>query len=181
MGGMMRVRIQVLLLSVMIMVPLSFGFTVQLPRPPHTSLFIAHNNMRSLSSHFPFSLFAQGDDDFDSVKVPRRRQQGRRFEDEEDEEFYDIEDEYDDEDEEWDEDDDEDDDEDEEYGFFSNVLIDNPILDSIDPDGAAERFPELASDPRFWVDIALFLLFLELLSFVGPRNPDYNAMMMWNP
>ena len=67
-----------------------------------------------------------------------------------------------------------DDDEDEDLGLFSNVLIDNPILDSIDPDGAAERFPELARDPRFWFDMVLFITFLDLLSTIGPQNtfPD---------
>lgn len=60
---------------------------------------------------------------------------------------------------------------DESYDTFSNTLIPNQILDSIDPDGAAERFPELASDPRFWFDLFLFIVFLDFVSFVGPRNP----------
>ena len=59
----------------------------------------------------------------------------------------------------------------EEYDLFGNEIIPNPLLDSIDPDGAAERFPELARDPRFWFDIVLFLAFLDFLSFVGPRDP----------
>ena len=59
----------------------------------------------------------------------------------------------------------------EEYDLLSNVLIPNPLLDSMDPDGAAERFPELASDPRFWFDMVLFVAFLNFLSFAGPQDP----------
>lgn len=59
----------------------------------------------------------------------------------------------------------------EEYELLSNVLIPNPLLDSMDPDGAAERFPELASDPRFWFDMVLFVSFLNFLSFCGPQDP----------
>ncbi len=67
-----------------------------------------------------------------------------------------------------------DDEDDEEFGLFSDVLIDNPLLDSIDPDGAAERFPELARDPQFWLDMVLFIAFLNWLSDVGPQDyfPD---------
>ena len=69
-------------------------------------------------------------------------------------------------------------DNDESYDIFSNTIIPNPLLDSIDPDGAAERFPELASDPKFWFDMFLFIAFLNFLSFIGPRNPfpDLDAM-----
>lgn len=59
----------------------------------------------------------------------------------------------------------------EEYDLMSNVLIPNPLLDSMDPDGAAERFPELASDPKFWFDMVLFVAFLNFLSFCGPQDP----------
>jgi hypothetical protein len=87
----------------------------------------------------------------------------------EDKGFFDeMDDEYDDED--FDDDDDSDDD-DESYDMFSNTVIPNPLLDSIDPDGAAERFPELAADPRFWLDMFLFIAFLNFISFIGPRNP----------
>jgi len=64
-----------------------------------------------------------------------------------------------------------DDEKDESYDMFSNTVIPNPILDSIDPDGAAERFPELAADPRFWLDMFLFISFLNFISYIGPRNP----------
>lgn len=63
------------------------------------------------------------------------------------------------------------DEDDESYDMFSNTLIPNPILDSIDPDGSAERFPELAADPRFWFDMFIFIAFLNFISFIGPRNP----------
>ena len=118
------------------------------------------------------------DDDEEFARVPRRRQRGRLYEDKEEEDaFYSSvgrkifgNDEFDDED--WDDDDDED--EEEEYGLFSDVLIDNPILDNIDPDGAAERFPELARDPRFWIDMVLFISFINFLSAIGPQDyfPD---------
>lgn len=114
------------------------------------------------------------------VRVPRRRQRGRFYDrQEEEDDFYDSverniygDDEFDDDDDL--EDDDDLDDDDEDYGMFSNVLIDNPILDRIDPDGAAERFPELARDPRFWFDMALFIALLNFLSSVGPQDyfPD---------
>jgi hypothetical protein len=123
-----------------------------------------------------FQLQARLDDDEELVKVPRRRQR-RLFENEEDEKaFYDRVEEriYTDDEDEDEKDYDEDDDE---YGLFSNVLIDNPLLDSIDPDGAAERFPELARDPRFWVDIFLFIAFLNFLSAVGPQ--DYFPDIPW--
>lgn len=64
-----------------------------------------------------------------------------------------------------------DDDDDESYDVFSNSVIPNPLLDSIDPDGAADRFGELASDPWFWWDMFLFISFLNFISFIGPRNP----------
>jgi len=125
------------------------------------------------------ALFASEDGEF--VRVPRRRQRGRFIDEEEEREYRQeqelLDDEYeesqyDDEEEDWDDDDEWDDDEEdeEEYGIFSNVIIDNPLLDSIDPDGAAERFPELARDPKFWFDMALFFILLDFLSEIGPRN-----------
>jgi len=60
---------------------------------------------------------------------------------------------------------------DESYDTFSNTVIPNQLLDSIDPDGSADRFSELASDPRFWFDIFLFITILDFISFIGPRNP----------
>lgn len=124
-------------------------------------------------------------DDRDYVRVPRRRKGGRRKyyedddeEDDDDDRYYDDRDDeeeyyYDDND--LDEDDDDDDDIDIDTDkLMENVLVPNPILDSIDPDGAADRFPELAKDPKFWFDMALFIAFLNFLSFAGPRDtfPD---------
>jgi hypothetical protein len=124
-----------------------------------------------LLSASSFQLAAKLDDEREFVKVPRRG--GRRFYDDDEEEDKSNDQRLYDDDDEWDDDDDEDDDEDE-YGLFSNVIIDNPLLDSIDPDGAADRFPELASDPRFWFDMVLFIAFLNFLSAVGPQDyfPD---------
>jgi hypothetical protein len=130
----------------------------------------------------PLILKATTDDDDDSefAKVPRGGRKRQRFfnKEEEDDEFYDkLSDRVYDEDEDWD-DDDEDDDDDDEYGLFSDVIIDNPLLDQIDPDGAAERFPELAADPRFWLDMVLFIAFLNFLSAIGPQ--DYFPDIPWS-
>jgi len=69
----------------------------------------------------------------------------------------------------------------EKHDLLGNVLIPNPILDNIDPDGAADRFPELARDPRFWFDMVLFLAFLDFLSFVGPRDPFPDLPLPYGP
>jgi len=63
-----------------------------------------------------------------------------------------------------------DDNDDEEYSFFGSGVIPNPLLDSIDPDGAADRFPELVTDPKFLFDMFLFVVFLDFLSVVGPQQ-----------
>ena len=144
------------------------------------------SNPSLVSSPRPFScqnrLCAEIDDDEREREFARvRRRRSRYQEDEgyesesimdaadilEDEGFFDgLDDEdYDDEDY------DDDDDDDESRDVFSNTVIPNPLLDSIDPDGSAERFPELASDPRFWFDMFLFIAFLNFISFIGPRNP----------
>jgi hypothetical protein len=82
-------------------------------------------------------------------------------------EDYEDDDEFDDED---DDDDTMDSEDDEDFGFFGKGVIPNPLLDSMDPDGAADRFPELAADPRFWFDMLLLVTVLDFLSFVGPRE-----------
>lgn len=46
-------------------------------------------------------------------------------------------------------------------------VIPNALLDSIDPEGAAERFPELIQDPKFWFDIGLFFLLLSIVDNVA--------------
>lgn len=128
---------------------------------------------------------AENEDEAEFV-YSRRRRRGRRNNEEDDKEHdsvygktekevdleddavdfdYDVQDEYNDDDDDiWDDDE-------EEYDMFGNDIIPNPILDSMDPDGAAERFPELARDPRFWFDMLLFVTFLDLLSIIGPRDP----------
>jgi len=117
------------------------------------------------------------DDDNFMARVPRRRNRGRFFDEQEKDDafFQSVERQiYGRKDRVYDYDgndvDDDDDDDDDDRGFFSNVLIENPILDSIDPDGAAERFPELARDPRFWFDMLLFITFLDIISAIGPQN-----------
>ena len=84
-------------------------------------------------------------------------------------------DDYDEEDES-DTDDDDDDDDDwmmEERNLFENVLVPNPLLDAMDPDGTADRFPELFSDGKFWRDMILLVLFLDFLSTVGPQSNPF--------
>jgi hypothetical protein len=151
------------------------------------TIIMASNNDRNLESSFSSSR--EQDPEFASRREDQRRSSSEndryRNEIDDEDEYYtstsagtDV---FDDED---DEDDDDDDDElrdafsdlknnlkDEEMDFFGNYLVPNPILDSIDPDGAAERFPELARDPRFWIDMCLFIAFLNFLSSVGPRDP----------
>ena len=104
---------------------------------------------------------------------------GRSYEDDDQQrsasnvgDYYDDE-EDDDEDYYYDDDDDEEE-VDDEYSMFGSAVIPNPLLDSIDPDGAAERFPELARDPKFWIDMLVFIAVLDFLSDIGPRNalPD---------
>jgi len=121
------------------------------------------------------------------VRIRRRRRSSRYYDEDEeaaergddtetnDANYYDEEEEWDEDDDEWDEDDDDDLLKKVNYDYlFDDQVIPNPLLDSIDPDGAADRFPELARDPRFWLDMALFIAFLNFLSFVGPRDafPD---------
>lgn len=73
---------------------------------------------------------------------------------------------------------DDDEDDDESYDMLSDTIIPSPLMDSIDPDGAAERFPELVSDWRFWLDIFLLWFVLDFLSFVGPRHSMKEFMYM---
>jgi hypothetical protein len=114
------------------------------------------------------SKYYDQDDDQDEAYEKADDKGSYYYEDDEDDDEFE-----DDDDDDW-EDDDEDDDDDVEVNYdylFENTVIPNPLLDSIDPDGAADRFPELARDPRFWFDMALFVAFLNFLSFAGPRDP----------
>jgi hypothetical protein len=126
-------------------------------------------------------------DDRELVPVRRRKGSSRYYDQDDDGEanaydnkeskYYDDDEVMDDEDWEEDEDDDwEEGDDDEisndDYDYlFEDTIIPNPLLDSMDPDGAADRFPELARDPRFWFDMCLFIAFLNFLSSAGPRDP----------
>jgi len=139
-----------------------------------------------------FRLSSKSDDE-DYVRVPARRKGGRERrkyydkDDKEDEfeggEDYDdgeregkYYDDWGDEDDDWDGEYEDEGDDEVEFDIdpdrlLEDVLVPNPLLDSIDPDGAADRFPELARDPRFWIDMALFIAFLNFISFAGPRDP----------
>jgi hypothetical protein len=57
-----------------------------------------------------------------------------------------------------------------EHKLFGNEIVPNVLLDNVDPDGAADRFPELARDPRFWFDLVLLIMFLDFLSLAGPQD-----------
>mmetsp|Transcript_19758 Transcript_19758/g.36877 ORF Transcript_19758/g.36877 Transcript_19758/m.36877 type:complete len:214 (-) Transcript_19758:583-1224(-) len=147
---------------------------------------VAAENTRLLPKRFSsVAVRYDDDDDDDAFEYARVRRRGRRYYDD-DREYMETEEDYDDD---YDDDirsaadrleedgifdgyDEDYDDYDEEISDkFSNVVIPNPILDRIDPDGAAERFPELASDWKFWVDMFLFIAVLNFLSTFGPRNP----------
>mmetsp|Transcript_10174 Transcript_10174/g.22409 ORF Transcript_10174/g.22409 Transcript_10174/m.22409 type:complete len:645 (+) Transcript_10174:28-1962(+) len=106
-------------------------------------------------------------DDYDPAASPKSRRSTKYQEEEEDDDEDEFDNDYDD----FDEEDEEYDLYEEETELLGNVLIPNPLLDSMDPDGAAERFPEIARDPRFWFDMALFVAFLNFLSYAGPRDP----------
>jgi hypothetical protein len=113
------------------------------------------------------------DDKFEYARVRRRRRRRAIYDDDEEEYDEDVMSAADrlEEDGIFNDDDDDDEFDDEIKETFANVLIPNPVLDNIDPDGAAERFPELARDAKFWFELVLFLIFLDFLSFIGPRNP----------
>jgi hypothetical protein len=173
----------------------AYGFTIDLQqrRPTHRQR-INHAGSGSISL---LTLSSDDKCNYDRVKVPRRRRgrgRGRNYYDDDDDtddgeqqqrtarintsedEFYEDEDFDDDEDTDWLDEVDEIRMEQDLSDLFENVIIPNPLLDSIDPDGASERFPELARDPRFWFDMALFVCFLNFLSYVGPRNQSIDFL-----
>jgi hypothetical protein len=57
-----------------------------------------------------------------------------------------------------------------EHAPFGKEIVPNALLDNIDPDGAADRFPELARDPRFWFELLLLIMFLDFCSLAGPQD-----------
>lgn len=113
--------------------------------------------------------YDEAEETYDRERAEAQRRRGDGLYEDQDE-YFDVDDDgY------YDEDEDDDDDEmeyedEEEYGMFGDALIPNALLDSIDPDGAAERFPELARDPRFWFDMLLFVIFLDFVSAAGPQD-----------
>lgn len=131
-----------------------------------------------LSESTRLTRHASVDEDNNYARVPRGRRFRRRYEDDDDDDYdEDLEEDVYDEGEFLDDDElyDEDDwMEEEEYELLSDIVVPNQLLDSIDPDGAADRFPELARDPRFWFDMFLFVCFLDFLSLAGPQDmfPD---------
>ena len=179
-----------------ISIPTSNAFSTQPLGIPFSSKTLAaqQSKIKKLGlqrARVPLILFENADRDSDRkvdekeyVRVPRGRRGSRSYYDDDD-----YDDPYDDDRREnrnyiYDEDDDDDDyDEDEyeeeEYDLFGDEIIPNPLLDSMDPDGAAERFPELARDPKFWFEMFLFISFLNFLSDIGPR--DYLPEIPWYP
>ena len=94
-----------------------------------------------------------------SRREQRRRRRGSYGDDVDEYDGYGAE--FDEEDDDYEEDYEEDydsDDEDEDEDFEEGILIPNPILDSVDPEGASERIGELFEDPKFWKDMAVVAL-----------------------
>lgn len=91
---------------------------------------------------------------YDEEEQDRR---GPYYDEEEDEDFYDV----------YVDDDDEDSDDDEEEEYEDDILIPSPLLDNIDPDGAAERFGEIALDPKFLLDVLIFVAVLNFVDYVA--------------
>ena len=137
------------------------------------------------------------DDDFDFARVRRRRGRGRFANDDNGEDGVErdrdtsstsgtsrrqYDDDYDeinfeDDEDEDDEYDDDDDDDDDDYDDDYEDIIPNALLDSIDPDGAIDRLPELFADTQFWKDSAIwfFIGFLWLLNRFN--NPMLNGVV----
>jgi hypothetical protein len=120
------------------------------------------------------------DDPRERVRVPRRGQ--RRYEEDrykeeyetKEQPYYDDEDEedyYDDEEEDEDyyddEEEDDDDKETENDDYDGDILIPNPILDQVDPEGAGERFGEIVRDPTFWRDLVIVVAVFNFCEYVA--------------
>jgi len=69
------------------------------------------------------------------------------------------------------------DDDDDDDDFEEGILIPNPILDSIDPEGAADRIGELFSDPKWWRDVALIALVCFVVYF---NTYDIDELVPWD-
>ena len=113
-----------------------------------------------------------GDSDGPSSSSSRREQRRRRSYAGDDVDQYDgydaeFDEEDDDYEEDYDSDDDvDDDDDDDEDDFEEGILIPNPILDSVDPEGASERIGELFEDPKFLKDMAVVAFVVWVVYFL---------------
>lgn len=105
------------------------------------------------------------DDDRSSPSRGRRTREARSRRDAVDDfdDDFEDEDDYFDEDYEKDYDDDDDD-------FEEGILIPNPILDAVDPEGAADRIGELFVDPKWWRDVAS-IAFVVAFVYLYTYNP----------
>ena len=130
-------------------------------------------------------------EDRERVRVPRggRGRGNRQYEEDRSiEEYYETKERpyYEEEEEEADEEEDynDDDDDDEDYydddndiddydlketqnDYDGDILIPNPILDQVDPEGAGERFGEIARDPIFWRDLILVVAIFNFCEYVA--------------
>jgi hypothetical protein len=157
------------------------------PNNIHTK---ATTPLQQHQQHESLALYARetndddDDDDRERVKVPRGARRRRYYdEEEEQDEYYDTTDAADDryyyKDDENDYNDDDEDEEDEfdmnfefnrveiDEEYEADILIPNPILDNVDPEGASERFGEIAKDPTFWRDLLLVIAVFNFCEYVA--------------
>lgn len=78
-----------------------------------------------------------------------------------------LEEEEEEEEEEWEHDDDEEIWGEEEHDLFSNDIIPNSILDSMDPEGSIDRISELFRDGKFWFDLLIWFILIDFLSAIA--------------
>lgn len=130
------------------------------------------------------------DDDRERVKVPRGGRRRQKYYDEEEfdtskeerdnRRYYDDEEDYYDDEEEYDDDEEDEFDVDFEFDrveldeeYAADILIPNPILDNVDPEGAGERFGEIARDPIFWRDLLIVIAVFNFCEYVAQVPYDY--------
>ena len=51
--------------------------------------------------------------------------------------------------------------------YDGDILIPNPILDQVDPEGAGERFGDIVRDPIFWRDLILVVAVFNFCEYVA--------------
>jgi hypothetical protein len=51
--------------------------------------------------------------------------------------------------------------------YDKDLLIPNPLLDQVDPEGAGERFGEIAKDPIFWRDVLIVVAVFNFCEYVA--------------